>query len=238
MFARLSVMTEIREGKLRRSTDPPGYWLGEAFHVGFDHDPSLPEGFRRRIATWARAAGALSGSQRELLEQRSSESARSEAQRRAEALAGSQASPMWRYLTEEEQGMVRDPATHPKLAGVCYPLGIGQLATLTGSTQDQIRHWHELGLLRARRSKGGHRQFFANAALRAFFPRRNMPQPYITVLRDISNLKGAPLLAGMATLLQERASRFDATENALLTKTAHDLEQVSAVFASRSGMTP
>ncbi len=230
-------MTETRKGKLRRSTDPPGYWLGEAFHAGFHDDQSLPEGFRRRIATWARAAGALSDSQRALLEQRP-ERELSEAQRRAEALAGPQASPMWQYLTEEEQGMVRDPATHPKLAGVSYPLGIGQLATLTGSTQDQIRHWHELGLLRARRSKGGHRQFFANAALRAFFLRRNMPQPYITVLRDISKLKGAPLLAGMATLLQEQASRFDAMEHALLTQTAHDLEQVSAVFAGRSGMTP
>jgi|NGEPerStandDraft_8_1074529.scaffolds.fasta_scaffold62493_1 hypothetical protein len=39
-----------------------------------------------------------------------------------------------------------------------------------------------------------------------------MPQPYIAVLRDINKLKGAPLLAGMATLLQERASRFDAAE--------------------------
>jgi hypothetical protein len=60
-------------------------------------------------------------------------------------------------------------------------------------------------------------------------------QPYITVLRDISKLKGAPPLAGMATLLQEQASRFDTTEQDLLAQTAHDLEQVSAVFAGRSG---
>jgi hypothetical protein len=58
-----------------------------------------------------------------------------------------------------------------------------------------------------------------------------MPQPYITVLRDISNLKGAPLLAGMATLLQEQASRFETDERELLTQTAHDLERVSAVLA-------
>ncbi len=226
----LSVMTETHKGELRRSTDPPGYWLGEAFHAGFHDDESLPEGYRRRIATWARAAGALSDSQSALLERRS-ERELSEAQRQAEALAGPQGSPMWGYLTDAERGMVLDPGTHPKLAGATYPLGIGQLATLTGSTQDQIRHWHELGLLRARRSKGGHRQFFANAALRAFFLRGNMPQPYITVLRDISNLRGAPLLAGMATLLQEQASRFDTAERDLLTQTAHDLEQVSAVLA-------
>jgi hypothetical protein len=228
----MPVMAETRKGKLRRSTDPLGYWLGEAFHAGFHDDPSLPEGFRRRIAVWARAAGALSDSQRALLERRP-EREPSEAQRRAEALAGPQASPMWVYLTDVEQAMVRDPAIHPKLAGARYPLGIGRLATLTGSTPDQIRHWHELGLLRARRSKGAHRQFFADAVLRAFFLRRNMPQPYITVLRDISRFKGAPLLAGMATLLQEQAFRLDATEHDLLTRTAHDLERVSAVFAAR-----
>jgi DNA-binding transcriptional MerR regulator len=231
------MMTEtLKKGKLRRSIDPPGYWLGEEFRDGFRDDPSLSEGYRRRIATWARAGGALSDAQRVLLEKRPGR-APSDAQLRAEALAGPQASPMWQYLTTEERGLVRDPATHPKLEGVSYPLGIGQLATLTGSTQDQIRHWHELGLLRARRSKGGHRQFFANAALRAFFLREQMSQPYITVLRDISKLKGAPLLAGMATLLQEQASSFGAAEHDLLTQTAHDLERVSAVFAGRSGAT-
>jgi DNA-binding transcriptional MerR regulator len=194
----------------------------------------LPEGHRRRIATWARAAGKASDGQRELLAQLPQHKL-SEAQQRAEELAGPQASPMWQYLTEREQEMVLDPGVHPKLAGASYPLGIGQLATLTGSTQDQIRHWHELGLLRVRRSKGGHRQFFANAALRAFFLRGNMPQPYITVLRDISNLKGAPLLAGMATLLQEQALRFDETERELLTQTAHDLERVSTVLAGAQG---
>jgi len=223
----MAVMSKIR---LRRSIDPLGYWLGEEFHAGFADDPLLPEGHRRRIATWARAAGKASGGQCELLALRPQRKL-SEAQQRAEDLAGPQASPMWQYLTDVERGMVLDPSAHPKLVGAIYPLGIGQLATLTGSTQDQIRHWHELGLLRARRSKGGHRQFFANAALRAFFLRGNMPQPYITVLRDISNLKGAPLLAGMATLLQEQASRFDAAERDLLTQTAHDLERVSAVLA-------
>lgn len=223
-------MVVMSKSRLRRSADPPGYWLGEEFHTGFVDDPGLPEGHRRRIATWARATGSVSDAQRELLAQLPHREL-SEAQRRAEELAGPQASPMWGYLTDEERAMVLDPGTHPKLAGASYPLGIGQLATLTGSTQDQIRHWHELGLLRARRSKGGHRQFFANAALRAYFLRGNMPQPYITVLRDISNLKGAPLLAGMATLLQEQASKFDAGERELLTQTAHDLERVSAVLA-------
>ena len=227
-------MAVMSKGRLRRSIDPPGYWLGEEFHAGFADDPLLPEGHRRRIATWARAAGEASDGQCELLAQLPQRRL-SEAQRRAGELAGPQASPMWHYLTDVERRMVLDPGVHPKLAGASYPLGIGHLATLTGSTQDQIRHWHELGLLRARRTKGGHRQFFANAALRAFFLRGNMPQPYITVLRDISNLKGAPLLAGMATLLQEQASRFDTAERDLLTQTAHDLERVSTVLAGARG---
>lgn len=225
-------MTNTNKNKLRRSTNPQGYWLGGELRTGFDDDPSLPEGYRRRIATWARAAGTLSDAQRALLEQRP-ERAPSEAQLEAEALAGPQASPMWQCLTAEERGLVGDPATHPKLAGVSYPLGIGQLATLTGSTQDQIRHWHELGLLRARRSKGGHRQFFANAALRAFFLREHMSQPYITVLRDVSRRGGGPLLAGLAALFQEQASSFGAAEHDLLVRTAHDLERVSAVFCGR-----
>lgn len=223
-------MAVTSKSRLRRSTDPPGYWLGEELHTGFADDPGLPEGHRRRIATWARATGSASDVQRELLAWRP-EPRLSEVQRRAEELAGPQASPMWGCLTDGQRAMVLDPSAHPKLAGASYPLGIGQLATLTGCTQDQIRHWHELGLLRARRTKGGHRQFFANAVLRAFFLRGNMPQRYITVLRDISNLKGAPLLAGMATLLQEQSSRFDPAERELLTQAAHDLQRVSAVLA-------
>jgi hypothetical protein len=232
-------MTKIRNGSLRRSADPSGYWIGDSFHAGFADDSSLPEGYRRRIATWARTADTLSEAQRALLRQSPTREI-SAAQKRAEALAGIEGSPMWGYLTEEEQGMVRDPATHPTLAGVSYPLGIGQLAMLTGSTQDQIRHWHELGLLRARRSKGGHRQFFADATTRAFFFRKNMSQSYITVLRDLNHLRVGPLFAGMATLMHEQASAsasaFDADDHALLTQTARDLGRLSVVFAARSGV--
>ncbi|HST56247.1 MAG TPA: MerR family transcriptional regulator [Solirubrobacteraceae bacterium] len=227
-------MAEAHTNRLRRSTESPGYWLEGKYYEGFADDPLLPEGHRRRIAAWARKAGTLSVSQQALLESPPTRGP-SAAQQQAEALAGSETSPMWRCITEEEQQMVRDPGAHPMLAGVSYPLGIGQLASLTGSTHDQIRHWHELGLLRARRSKGGHRQFFANAVLRAFFLRRHMSQPYITVLRDISKLEGAPLLAGMATLLHEQASRFDSVGHDLLTQTAQNLDRVSTLFAGRPG---
>src|ERR1700684_2537229 len=98
-------MTAMSKSGLRRSTDPPGYWLGEKFHTGFADDPLLPEGHRRRIATWARAQGSPSDAQQELLAQRPQRQL-SEAQQRAEELAGPQASPMWHYLTVGKQGMV------------------------------------------------------------------------------------------------------------------------------------
>ena len=142
---------------------------------------------------------------------------------------------MWGFLSEEERRLVDDPASHPQLANVSYPISIGQLATLTDSTEHQLRHWHELGLLRARRTRGGHRKFFANAALRAFFLRGQMPQSYITVLRDVQSFKGGSLLAGLATILQDKADQFDPSDRDLFVHTANDLERLSLAFARRSG---
>ncbi len=220
--------------RLRRSSDPLGYWLDGVFHPGLDDDPALPEGFRRRIATWARAAGVASDAQRELLALPPDRPA-SAAGRRAAQLAGIEGSPMWDLLNKDERRLVRDPGTHPRLPSVRYPVTIGQLATLTGATENQLRHWHELGLIRARRSKGGHRQFFANAAMRAFVMRRQMPQSYLTVLRDVQRFKGGPLLAGLASILQEQASEFEPAERDLMIHAANDLQQVSIAFARKSG---
>ncbi len=41
-------MAVMSKSGLRRSIDPPGYWLGEEFHAGFADDLLLPEGHRRR----------------------------------------------------------------------------------------------------------------------------------------------------------------------------------------------
>jgi DNA-binding transcriptional MerR regulator len=141
---------------------------------------------------------------------------------------------MWGLLDEHERRLVREPESHPQLPGAKYPISIGELATLTGATSDQLRHWHELGLIRARRTKGGHRQFFADAAMRALVMRRHMPQSYVTVLRDVQRLQGGSLLAGLALILQEQASEFDPTERDLMLHTASDLQEVSIAFARRS----
>jgi len=226
-------MPSATKQRLRRSADPLGHWLDGVFHAGFDDDPSLPEGFRRRIATWARAAGVASDAQRELLALPPDRPV-SAAGRRAAKLAGVEGSPIWALLNEEERRLVREPGNHPQLPGVTYPVSIGELATLTGATNDQLRHWHELGLIRARRTKGGHRQFFADAAMRAFVMRRQMPQSYVTVLRDVQRLQGGSLLAGIALILQDQANEFDPTERDLMMHTANDLQEVSIAFARRS----
>jgi DNA-binding transcriptional MerR regulator len=149
----------------------------------------------------------------------------SAAGRRAAKLAGVEGSPIWGLLNEDERRLVREPGSHPQLPGVTYPVSIGELATLTDATNDQLRHWHELGLISARRTKGGHRQFFADAATRAFVMRRQMPQSYVTVLRDVQRLEGGSLLAGIALILQERASEFAPAERDLMIHAANDLQQ-------------
>jgi DNA-binding transcriptional MerR regulator len=219
--------------RLRRSADPLGHWLDGVFRAGFDDDPSLPGGFRRRIATWARAAGVASNAQRELLAFPPDRTVAA-AGRRAAKLAGVEGSPIWGLLNEDERRLVRNPGGHPQLPGVTYPVSIGELATLTGATNDQLRHWHELGLIRARRTKGGHRQFFADAAMRTFVMRRQMPQSYVTVLRDVQRLEGGSLLAGIALILQDQANEFEPAERDLMIHTADDLQQVSIAFARRS----
>jgi DNA-binding transcriptional MerR regulator len=226
-------MPSSTKQRLRRNADPLGHWLDGVFHAGFDDDPSLPEGFRRRIATWARAEGVASDAQRELLAL-SPDRAVSAAGRRAAKLAGIEGSPLWGLLNADERRLVREPGSHPQLPGVGYPVSIGELATLTGATNDQLRHWNELGLIRARRTKGGHRQFFADAAMRAFVMHRQMPQRYVTVLRDVQRRQGGALLAGIALILQGQANEFDPTERDLMIHTANDLQRVSIAFARRS----
>ena len=65
--------------------------------------------------------------------------------------------------------------------------------------------------------------------------RRQMPQSYVTVLRDVQRLKGGSLLAGLATVFQEQASEFDPAERDLMIQAADDLQQLSTAFARKSG---
>ena len=216
--------------RLRRSTDPPGYRLGGEFRAGFPDDPALTPGQRLRIAGWARALTPedLSDAQRTLLE--GFRPPPSSAHRQAERLAHYSASPFWSSLMECQQALVEDPSRHPKVKAAGYPLSVTQLAALVGATRDKIHHWHEIGLLPARRSPGGHRQFYAAAAARAFLL-AGMDQPDITVLRELSDRRAGPLLVGMSAVLHEQAASAAPDERELMKRTAVDLQHLGTAFS-------
>lgn len=120
---------------------------------------------------------------------------------------------------------MRDPTGHPDLNGAGYPLGVTQLADLVGATPDKIRYWHNSGLLPARRTSGRHREFYAAAAVRAFYLNA-LGRAGITVLRDLAQGDGAALLLGVSAVLYDRASDAARSEHDLLQRAAADLEQV------------
>jgi DNA-binding transcriptional MerR regulator len=214
-------------GRLERTDDPVGYRLdGEQRH-GFPDDLDLSRGQRLRIAGWARALtpDELTQTQKALLE--AEPPPPSPTQERAAHLSGFEASPYWAILSEHQQQLVRDPSSHPDLAELAYPLGVAQLAKLVDATPDKIRYWHNSGLLPARRSSGRHREFYAAAAVRAFYL-NGLGRPGISVLRDLMQGSGGPLLIGISSALHDRASDADRQAQDLMQRTATDLEQVGA----------
>jgi MerR-like DNA binding protein len=128
---------------------------------------------------------------------------------------------------------VRDPASHGDLDGAGYPLGVTQLADLVGATPEKIRHWHNSGLLPARRTSGRHREFYAAAAVRAFYL-NSLGRAGITILRDLAKGEGAALLLGVSAVLHDRAAGAARSDHDLLLRTAADLQQVGTGMLSSS----
>lgn len=225
--------TAPTQPKLRRSADPPGYWIGAEFHAGFPDDPSLTTGQRRRIAAWARAIApeALDERQQALLNAKPP--APSATQKRAAKLAGYEGSPFWDLLDERQRALVRDPGKHPDLPEAGYPLGVGQLATLVGATPDKVRHWHNSGLIPARRTAGRHREFYAAAAVRAFYLNA-LSRAGIALLRDLKQGRGGLVLVGMSSVLYDRASATPQPDHDLLQRAATDLQRVGTELLSSS----
>jgi DNA-binding transcriptional MerR regulator len=211
--------------RLHRTIDPLGYRIGGEQRKGFPDDPRLSPGQRLRIAGWARALApeTLTQAQRDLLGGEAPTP--SPAAERAAELSGFEASPYWSLLDDRLRALVRDPSVHPELGGTGYPLGVAQLATLVGATPDKVRYWHNSGLLPARRSSGRHREFYAAAAVRAFYLTA-LGRPGITVLRDLVQGRGAPLLLGISAALYDKASEPDQADHDLMRRAAADLEQV------------
>lgn len=211
--------------RLRRSSDPPGYWLGKRFREGFPDDPQLTQGQRLRIAGWGRAVAPdqLSDEQRQLLDDFDLRSAPS--RKRAEQLADFRAGPHWRALSAGQRGLVDDPSIHPDLGEAAYPLRISQLAVLSGASLDQIRQWDRAGLLPARRTEGGQRRFYAAAAARALFLAA-VDQQSLGILRKVTDGGGQRLLLGISGIFREQASVASKAERPLLLRAAADLEEL------------
>jgi hypothetical protein len=220
--------------RLHRTDDPLGYRIDGDQRLGFPDDPNLTRGQRLRIAGWARALTpeALSAQQEDLLDSGGPPS--SAAQRRAAELSGFEAGPYWTLLDESQRDLVRDPGSHPDLPGAAYPLSVAQLADLVGATPEKIRHWHNSNLLPARRTTGRHREFYAAAAVRAFYLNR-LGREGITILRDLTRGKGGELLLGLSAVLQDRASGATESDHDLLLRTAADLEQVGTGMLAADG---
>jgi DNA-binding transcriptional MerR regulator len=205
-----AVKSKIKSKPLavRRDREKLGYWLGDEFREGFDDDPSLELPLRRRVAAWAQALipDQLSADQRELLASGAAAAPPSEVQRQAAELASVEASPLWAFLSAQEQDLVRSPGSHPELDDEArYPLSVGQLVALAEVTERQLRHWDKLGLIPTRRLRNGQRAFYPAAAIRALVYGR-MPQAYLTVLRDLKHNDIRPLIAAMATLSRDVSS--------------------------------
>jgi hypothetical protein len=211
--------------RLYRTDDPVGYRIDGEQRVGFEDDPHLTRGQRLRIAGWARALTpeTLSAEQERLLA--AGGPSPSAAQVRAAELSSFEESPYWMLLDERQRDLVRNPARHPDLDGAGYPLGVSQLAALVGATPEKVRHWHNSGLLPARRTAGRHREFYGAAAVRAFYL-NGLGRPGITVLRDLARGEGGALLLGVSAVLHDRASGAEKSEHDLLQRAATNLEQV------------
>lgn len=218
-------MSGISSARVKLSRDPPGYRVGQQFREGFPDDPQLPEAQRRRVAGWARALapGQMTAEQQSLLD---TTAPISKAQKEAERLAGYQESPFWRHLSREDRALVKDPNRHPQLSGIEYPLRVGQLATLVGASGDQIRRWHDLGLLPARRTQGKHRKFYEAAAARALFV-AGLGQLGIAILQKVRTGDAGPLLVGLSTVFADEAEDAAPEQRSLLLQTAERLQEVS-----------
>jgi len=168
--------------QVRLRADEAGYTCGGCDVVGFADDPKLTLPQRRRIARWAAKFGQPSAEQRALLDRPTPE-------------------------TSAQRALARAPGTHPELAGRVYPLTLGEVATLAGCTARKVRHWHDLGLLPARRDHNDQKWFGPAAVIRAMWLTQTN-QHTISTLGALADERGiAPLLAAFGEVLHDVAAR-------------------------------
>jgi DNA-binding transcriptional MerR regulator len=155
--------------------DRRGYVL-DGSHDGFADRPELSDAVRRRLARWANrfTPESVSDAQRAVLQPADPVASSASNELLAAALRDAEqevpaavARGFYEDLSEDQLRWMREPSSHPQLAGHDYPLTMGEMQTLTGATARQLRHWEELGLLPAHRING-QRRFLSAAVARAF----------------------------------------------------------------------
>src|SRR5665213_1091719 len=79
-------------------------------------------------------------------------------------------------ISREQRELVAEPSLHPKLPDtIRYPLTLGQLHTLSGASERQLRHWTDEDLIPAHRA-GTHRRYYSAAVARALLLAQMTPQ--------------------------------------------------------------
>jgi predicted transcriptional regulator len=160
-----------KKRRIRLDPDRRGYFLDGELVRGFEDPSDLSTEERTFVARWAERFGAdLSDEQQKLLRQAPSPqvSNRQRALRQnQEELQSAYVKTLFDGLNSREQRLIRDPSRHQSLRNKTYPLTIGDLHTLTGASERQLRSWADEGLLPSFRD-GRDRQFFSGALIRAF----------------------------------------------------------------------
>jgi hypothetical protein len=137
---------------------------------------------------------------------------------------------IWGRLSEEQQGWVLDPTSHPEI-GHCYPLSTREIATLTGLTDSRVRWWADHDQLPHGRTAGGHRTF-GIAGLLSAFALSGSRQHELQFYRELADASGEAVAEKVDTLLFVLASRLEgslsAKQQEQLTRAVLDLHEVVA----------
>jgi hypothetical protein len=155
--------------------DYKGYWLDGEFYPGYPDNPELSDRERLAIARWAEDWNpeTMSPAQKQLIADNPPSVSRGQKEWNANytELEAPYMRTLWDSLSEEEQEIVRKPATSSNLSKTRYPLTVAELAAATGASEDEIHRWTDEGLLPAFRERDD-RRFYSAALIRAFGLRR------------------------------------------------------------------
>jgi hypothetical protein len=204
-----------------------GFLLDGELQEGFADEPGLPDDDRLLIARWAEhfAPERLSDAQRHLLDQPGAERPVSLAQRELQENQRELQSPylgaLFDSLSEEQRRVVEDPGSGEEARRVGYPLSVGDLARITGTTERQVRKWADDGLLPSFR-EGSQRRFYSAALIRAFAI-SGASGPEKTILRAAAQGEAGHLFQLMAAIVGRAAPRFPQAQAEQLASLAQEL---------------